>query len=106
MATSAEYMEYVSDQIRNAGEIRYKKMFGEYMVYIDEKPVFTVCDNTVFVKMLPELEELMKEADKGYPYEGAKEHYVLDVDNEELTYAVLDVLKEKIPVKVKKVKNK
>lgn len=106
MATSAEYMEYVCDQIRNAGEIRYKKMFGEYMVYIDEKPVFTVCDNTVFVKILPELEELMKEADKGYPYEGAKEHYVLDVDNEELTYAVLDVLKEKIPVKVKKTKNK
>ena len=25
--------------------VRYKKMFGEYMVFVDEKPVLLVCDN-------------------------------------------------------------
>lgn len=27
-----------------------------------------VCDNTVFVKILPCLDETMREADKGFPY--------------------------------------
>lgn len=68
-------------------------MFGEYMVYIDGKPVLSVCDNTVFVKKYAELFELLCDADCGYPYEGAKEHYILDVENQELTHKVLDVLK-------------
>lgn len=33
MATSTEYIEFVCDQIIGTGEIRYKKMFGEYMIY-------------------------------------------------------------------------
>ena len=34
MATSIDYIDYVCEQIRGVGEIRYKKMFGEYMVYV------------------------------------------------------------------------
>ena len=52
MATTNEYIEYVCEQIKDIGEVRYKKMFGEYMVYINDKPVITVCDNTPFVKKL------------------------------------------------------
>ena len=55
MATSKEYMDFVCEQIEGIGDISTKKMFGEYMVYLGGKPVLTVCDNTVFVKMLPEL---------------------------------------------------
>ncbi len=42
MATSIDYIEYVCEQIRGVGEIRYKKMFGEYMVYVNDKPVIIV----------------------------------------------------------------
>ena len=55
MATSAEYAEFVCERMRRFGEIRCRKMFGEYMVYLNEKPVLTLCDSTPFVKMLPEL---------------------------------------------------
>ena len=41
MATTNEYIEYVCEQIKDIGEVRYKKMFGEYMVYINDKPVIT-----------------------------------------------------------------
>ena len=50
MATSVEFIEYVCDQIIGTGKIRYQKMFGEYMVYVDEKPILIVCDHTVYVK--------------------------------------------------------
>lgn len=102
MATSVEYIEYVCEQIKNTGVIRYKKMFGEYMIYINEKPILMVCDNTVFVKLLPDIQELMEHADTGYPYDGAKEHYILDIDNSELTNKVIEVLKLVTPEKKSK----
>ena len=48
MATTIEYIEYVCEQIEGIGDIRYKKMFGEFMVYVNDKPVIIVCDNNAF----------------------------------------------------------
>ena len=48
--------------------------------------------NTVFVKKLPELAELMQDAPEGLPYEGTKPHYMLDVENRELTETVLEIV--------------
>jgi len=89
MATTKEYVEYICEQIEGVGIIRYKKMFGEYMVYVDEKPVLLVCDNTVFVKMLEVIKEKMKNAQTGYPYNGAKEHYILDIENEAFSKEII-----------------
>ena len=47
MATDKEFIEFACEQIRNAGEVTYKKMFGEYMAYVNGKPILLVCDNTV-----------------------------------------------------------
>lgn len=93
MATSKEYIEFVCDSLHTTGDVSYKKMFGEYMVYIDRKPMLLVCDDTVFVKMLPELFDVMSSVEKGFPYEGAKEHYILDIENESLVNEVVNILK-------------
>ena len=98
MATSVDYIEYVCEQIKGNYAVRYKKMFGEYMVYVNDKPVLLVCDNCVFVKMLKELAELMSDAEIGLPYEGTKEHYILDIENAELVSAVIEVLERVTPL--------
>ncbi len=98
MATSKEYMEYVCEQLRDIDGVTYKKMFGEYMVYVHEKPVLLVCDNTVLVKEVPELAELMRDAPEGYPYDGAKLHYLLDIENRELTSRVIAILEPITPL--------
>ena len=98
MATTSDFIEYVCGQVAGVGVVRHKKMFGEYMVYVDDKPILLVCDNTVFVKILPCLDALMASAEKGNPYDSAKEHYVLDVDNRELARAVIAALLPVIPV--------
>ena len=77
---------------------RCRKMFGEYMVYLNDRPVLLVCDNTVFVKRLPELADLMKSAPTGVPYSGSKEHYILDMDDTERATAVLAVLERVTPL--------
>ncbi len=98
MATSIDYIEYVCEQIKEVGDVRYKKMFGEYMVYVNDKPVIIVCDNTPFVKQLDCIEELMKNADKGYPYNGAKEHYILDIDNADFCRQIISTMEKVIQV--------
>lgn len=98
MATSKEYMEYVCEQLRDIDGVTYKKMFGEYMVYVHEKPVLLVCDNAVLVKEVPELAELMRDAPEGYPYDGAKLHYLLDIEDRELTSRVIATLEPITPL--------
>ena len=102
MATTHDYIEFVCDQVCGAGvpveSIRHKKMFGEYMVYVNNKPVLLVCDNTVFVKQLDCIAELMADADRGHPYSGAKEHYILEMENLELAEAVIAELERVMPV--------
>ena len=84
MATDLNYIKYVVEQI-DLPDISFKKMFGEYMVYYKAVPVLLVCDDCVFVKILKETTELLGEdCEQGFPYDGAKLHYVLDIDNSDL----------------------
>ena len=106
MATSQDFIQYVCDKINFDGKITYKKMFGEYMVYVNAKPILLVCDNTVMVKKVPELADLMKDAPDGIPYEGAKVHYILDIENRELVRSVIAVLEPITPLPKKRAKKK
>ena len=81
MSTTLDYIEYVCDQLAGLGDIRYRKMLGEYMIYVNDRPVVIVCDNTAFVKQLDCIAELMQGAKTGFPYQGAKEHYLLNLDD-------------------------
>ena len=98
MASTLDFIEYICAQIEGTGAVRHKKMFGEYMVYVNNKPILLVCDNTVYVKTLPCLDEIMGSADEGVPYTGAKEHYVLDIDDRELACDVVAALEKVVPV--------
>ena len=102
MATDVSYIEYVCEQIHGDYAVRYKKMFGEYIVYANDKPVLLVCDNTVYVKKLNELSEIMQNADCGIPYEGTKEHYILDIDDVNLVERVIAILEQVTPLPKKK----
>ena len=72
------------------------------MVYVDEKPVFLITDNTVYVKKLNQLSSLLKDTSTGVPYPGAKEHYILDIENRNLVEAILPILILSTPAPKKK----
>ncbi len=98
MATSLDFINYVCEQLSGIGNITYKKMFGEYMVYLNDKPVIIVCDNVAFVKKLDIIKEMMQNADVGFPYKGAKEHYVLDIDNADFCKDIIAKIEEVTPI--------
>lgn len=61
MASNIEFIEYVCSQLEGAGNVRYRKMFGDYMVYVNDKPVILICDNIAYVKKHPAISDFMKD---------------------------------------------
>lgn len=102
MATSIDYIKYVCEQLKGIGDITYKKMFGEYMIYLNNKPVIIVCDNITFVKKLECIKDMMKDANVGFPYKGAKEHFILDIDNSDFSKEVIIEIEKVTPLPKKK----
>lgn len=97
MACSTEFIEFVCDVLAPLGEVRSRKMMGEYIIYVNGKCVITACDNTAFVKKLPCIAALMADAETRCAYEGAKEGYILDFHDRRKALKVIETLWEELP---------
>lgn len=106
MASSPEFVNYICEQLDGLGAVRFRKMFGEYMVYLNDKPVVIICDDRPMVKMLPCLEALLQDRPTQPPYEGAKDHYLLDPDDRETLREAVRLAEEVTPLPKKKAPKK
>ena len=75
---------------------------GDYIIYLNEKCVITACDNNLYVKMCPQLEELLNGTEIGKPYQGAKDHYILDETNPALIRRAISLIWDILPEPKKK----
>ena len=50
MASSKEYLAYISEQISRLEDIRYRAMMGEYILYYREKVVGGIYDDRFLVE--------------------------------------------------------
>jgi TfoX/Sxy family transcriptional regulator of competence genes len=78
MATDLSFVEYVTEQSGLTERITFKRMFGEYGIYIDGKIVAFACDNSLFVKAADATAALTAELPRRPPYPGAKPYPVAD----------------------------
>ena len=104
MASSPDFVTHICDQLEGLGTVRSRKMFGEYMVYLNDKPVFILCDDRAMVKVLPCLEELLRDRPTEPPYEGAKPHYLLDPDDRDTLRKAARLAEEVTPLPKKRKK--
>jgi DNA transformation protein len=106
MATQPETVEFILEKLRHK-KFTTRAMFGEYALYADGKVVALICDDTLYVKILPASKELEKICEKGEPYPSAKPYYV--VEEEQLSKleqlpAILLAIAKSLPAKKKKPK--
>lgn len=78
MATDLEFMVFLADQMAGAGEVSYRKMFGEYAVYCDGKVVALVCDNQLFVKPTAAGRAFIGTPVEAPAYPGAKNSFLIE----------------------------
>lgn len=99
MASDQDFVDHVADQLRGVGNVTYRKMFGEYALYVGGKVVALVCDNQLFLKPTEAGRSLLGTPVEGPPYPGAKPHFVLDehLDDRELLTALFVATEAALP---------
>jgi TfoX/Sxy family transcriptional regulator of competence genes len=109
MSSDKQFVDFIVDQIENAGVITYRKMFGEYAVYADGKVVALICDNRFFVKPTDGGKTFIGTVTEAPPYPGAKMSFLIEdkIDDREWISQLIRITASELPVpKPKKIKIK
>ena len=108
MASDLSFVEYVRDQMHGAGAVTFRKMFGEYALYLDGKVVALVCDDQLHLKSTEAGRASLGDVILACPYPGAKEHFLLadELDDPERLHAALLVTAKALPAPKPKKKKK
>ncbi len=105
MASNEGLVQYIADQMQEAGNIRYRKMMGDYCLYCDEKVIGLVCDDQLFLKNTPSVQKKLERMPMGCAYEGAKPSYVIeDIENKDFLTEAVRLIAEDLPLPKKKKK--
>lgn len=99
--TDKSFLTNLMAILAELGDVTFRSMMGEYLLYLNGKYVAVICDNTLFVKLNSKNSELIKDLPQRPPYDGAKPCYVADGD-EEFLRKVIYATYEGAPDKKKK----
>ena len=103
MASGKEYLDFILEQLSGLENVTYRAMMGEYIIYYRGKIVGGIYDDRFLVKPTKSALEMMQDADREIPYEGAKEMLLVDnVDNREFLAELLTAMYEELPAPKKK----
>ena len=103
MASGREYLDFILEQLSGLENITYRAMMGEFILYYRGKIVGGIYDDRFLVKPTKSAMEMMPDADREIPYEGAKEMLLVEnVDNREFLAELLTAMYEELPEPKKK----
>ena len=100
MATDAEFMQYVAEQISGVPAVSQRRMFGEYAVYAGAKVVALVCGNQLFVKPTAAGRALLATPAEVPPYPGAKPFFLIgeQLEDREFMTALIRATERELPL--------
>jgi len=78
VASDQSFVDFIVDQASDAGEITYRKMFGEYGLYCDGKIVALICNNRLFVKPTEQGRNFIADVNEAPAYPGAKPSLLIE----------------------------
>lgn len=108
MASDKSFVEFVVDQIENAGSIRSRAMFGEYAVFSNDKIFGLICDNKLFIKPTEAGRKFIGDVVEAPPYPGAKNSFLIEnkIDDREWLSELVRVSVAELPEPKPKKKKK
>lgn len=104
MATSKEYLEYILEQLSRVGEVSHRAMMGEYLIYYRDKVIGGLYDSRFLVKNTKSASDLLSDAPREIPYDGAKRAMIRvdDVEDTEFMCRLLDAMYSELDFPKKK----
>ena len=105
-----ETVEFILEKLQDKKNFTARAMFGEYALYADKKVVALICNDVLYIKIVPSSIELEGICEKDSPYPHAEEHYVIEEDQFSKIESLPEILlaiAESLPKPKKKIrKNK
>jgi len=91
VGTDRDFVEYVQSQSGLGVELSFKKMFGEYALYLHGRVVAFACDNQLYLKPTDAGRSLLGTVSEAPTYPGSKLYFQLDeqLEDRELLRKVL-----------------
>jgi TfoX/Sxy family transcriptional regulator of competence genes len=104
MASDKSFIEFIADQMGDAGVISHRKMFGEYAIYCDGKVVALVCDNQLFVKPTGGGRSYIGDVVEAAPYTGAKLYFLIEdaFEDREWISELIRITAQELPLPIPK----
>jgi len=108
MASDIKFVDFVIDQIEDAGTVGCRKMFGEYVVYCEGKVVALICDNKLFVKPTIAGREFIGNVTEAPAYAGAKLSFLIEeqIEDSDWLCELIRVTEKELPEPKPKKKRK
>jgi TfoX/Sxy family transcriptional regulator of competence genes len=78
MSADQSFINYVVEQMGQAGLISFKKMFGGCTIYLDGKVVALIVDDQLFIKPTESGRIFIDDVEEVPPYPGAKKYFLID----------------------------
>ena len=100
MPSTKDYLDFILEQLSALGDISYRLMMGEYILYYKGKVFGGIYDNRFLVKITKSSAAMLPTASKELPYEGAKEMLLVDeVENKSFLRELITSMYEELPKK-------
>ena len=109
MASQQSTVDFILEQIAEAGSVSAKKMFGEYGIFCEGKMVALVCDDQLFVKPTAVGKTFIGEYVEACPYPGAKSCLLISGDkwdDREWLAKLIEITAAELPLPKKKLRSK
>ena len=100
MASDINFMEHIADQAGLGRALSWRKMFGEYALYLDGRVVALVCGNQLFMKPTEGGRQVLGHVDEHPAYPGGKPWFRIgeDLDDRTLLRRLFVVTAAEVPL--------
>lgn len=98
MASSKDYLEYVLEQLSEAGDVTSRAMMSEYILYFRGKVIGGIYDNRFLVKPVQAARNMMPDAPEELPYDGAKPMLMVEnIEDREFLKELFEAMYDELP---------
>ena len=99
MSSNQNFVDFVIGQLQAAGDITFKKMFGEYALYSGNKIFALICDNKLFIKPTISGRNFIRDVVEAPPYTGAKPSFLIEdkIEDHEWLCALVKLTVSELP---------
>jgi TfoX/Sxy family transcriptional regulator of competence genes len=93
------FVQYITEQIQDAGSISCRSMFGGYAMYCDGKVVALICGDQLFIKPTAKGKRFLGKIKEAPPYPGAKPCFLIQdmIDDKEWMSELIRLTAEELP---------